>query len=63
MVPHEVCSAALVHGVVCWMTGAHVYSVVCWLFGCSLVAWFVGGFICAIVFVVPGDAGPFKFKL
>ena len=36
------------------MFGAQVCSVVRWLFGCG----FVGGFECAVVFVVLGDAGP-----
>ena len=41
-------------GVVRRMIGAQVYSVVRWLW----LGWFVGGFDCAIVFVVLGDARP-----
>ena len=36
------------------MIGAQVYSAVRWLFGCGLV----GGFDCATVFVILGDARP-----
>ena len=41
------------------MVGAQVYSGDRWLFRCGLVGFLVvGGFDCAIVFVVLGDARP-----
>ena len=45
----DVCGASDV-----WCTGLKCCSLAVWLWLC----WFVGGFDCAVVFVVLGDAGP-----